>query len=139
MSAFEELLARKLDDPAIRAAFEDSHTRHELIQCLVELRKRAGVTQKELADAMGVKQPAVSGFETEDSDPRLSTLQRYARALGHAIVVDVRPAAHASWVQQARAPERMMKPAQSCYGNSESLLIASKITRSTRTDFALAS
>lgn len=139
MSAFEELLARKLDDPAIRAAFEDSHTRHELIQSLVELRKRAGVTQKELADAMGVKQPAVSGFETEDSDPRLSTLQRYARALGHAIVVDVRPAAHASWVQQARAPERMMKPAQNCYGNSESLLIASKITRSTRTDFALAS
>ena len=30
---------------------------------------------------MGVRQPTVSGFETEDSDPRLSTLQRYARAV----------------------------------------------------------
>ena len=41
MSAFEELLARKLDDPVIRAAFEDSRTRHELIRRLVELRRRA--------------------------------------------------------------------------------------------------
>ncbi len=139
MSAFEELLARKLEDPAIRAAFEDSQTRHELIQCLVDIRKRAGVTQKQLADAMGVKQPTVSGFETEDSDPRLSTLQRYARALGHAVVVDVRPAAHAAWVQQARAPERMMKPAGSLYGTPESIHTATRIATSTRTDFALAS
>ncbi len=30
---------------------------------------------------MGVRQPTVSGFEKGSSDPRLSTVQRYARAL----------------------------------------------------------
>lgn len=103
MSAFESLLAVKLENPEVRAAFEDSRDRHELVRLLVEVRVRRRVTQKQIADLMGVTQSTVSGFETEDADPRLSTLQRYARALNHKIVVDVRPCDYSAWVGKVQS------------------------------------
>lgn len=70
-----------LQNPEIRAAYEDATQRHRLLDTLVALRKRLGLTQTEVARRMGVKQPMVSEFENEGSDPRLSTIQRYARAV----------------------------------------------------------
>ncbi len=68
-------------DPAFRAAFEDAEDLHHTLDSLVALRKALGLSQKAVAERMGVRQPTVSGFETEGSDPRVSTLQRYARAV----------------------------------------------------------
>jgi transcriptional regulator with XRE-family HTH domain len=69
-------------DPAFRAAYEDVEERHSIIDRLIALRRHYRLSQGVVAQRMGVRQPTVSGFETEDSDPRLSTLQRYARAVG---------------------------------------------------------
>ena len=68
-------------DPAFRTAFEDAEDLHRALDSLVALRKALGLSQKAVAERMGVRQPTVSGFETEGSDPRVSTLQRYARAV----------------------------------------------------------
>jgi len=64
-----------------RAAYEDADERHSIIDRLLGLRRLRRLSQTAVAARMGVRQPTVSGFETEDSDPRLSTLQRYARAV----------------------------------------------------------
>jgi transcriptional regulator with XRE-family HTH domain len=88
---FDEFLARALQNRETREAFEDAVTRHRAIDALVRLRNRLGLTQSAVARHMGVKQPSVSGFETEGSDPRLSTLQRYARAVDASIWVQVIP------------------------------------------------
>lgn len=48
---------------------------------LVALRRAAGLTQRQLADRMGVSQQAVQKLERYDSDPKLSTLRRYANAV----------------------------------------------------------
>ena len=48
---------------------------------LRELRRRAGLTQVEVAAALGVGQPAVSKLEAR-SDILLSTLQAYVKAVG---------------------------------------------------------
>lgn len=93
-SNFEEFLARALENPETRAAFEDSQSRNRLVDALVRMRHRLGMTQTEVAKQMGVKQPTVSGFETEGSDPRLSTIQRYARSVNAVFVWDVRPRLH---------------------------------------------
>ena len=78
---FEATLEKAKQDPAFRAAYEDAQERHGILDKLVGLRRALGLSQTTLAARMGVRQPTVSGFETEDSDPRLSTLQRYARAV----------------------------------------------------------
>ena len=69
-------IAESLQDPEYRAASVDVDRRLSLIQCLISLRRRMGLTQAQVARRMGVGQSTVSGFETEGSDPRLSTVQR---------------------------------------------------------------
>jgi transcriptional regulator with XRE-family HTH domain len=78
----EAYLSKAREDPAFRAAYEDVEERHSILDRLVGLRRVRRLSQSAVAARMGVRQPTVSGFETEDSDPRLSTLQRYARAVG---------------------------------------------------------
>jgi len=87
---FDDFLARVLDNPEARAAFEDAQSRSALVDALVRARRRLSLTQKQLAHHMGVKQPSVSGFETEGSDPRLSTIQRYARAVDASFCWEIR-------------------------------------------------
>lgn len=41
-----------------------------------------GITQKELADRIGMQQPQLAKIERMDSMPTLVTLNRYARGLG---------------------------------------------------------
>ena len=48
---------------------------------LAEIRKEAGLTQEDLAAAMGIRQPTLSKLEAQ-SDMQISTLQRLVRALG---------------------------------------------------------
>jgi transcriptional regulator with XRE-family HTH domain len=82
---FDEVLSHN----PTRYAFEDSAQRNELIDSLVNLRRLLGLTQEDLADRMGVGQPTVSEFENEGSNPKLSTVQRYARALNTRVTFGV--------------------------------------------------
>lgn len=68
-------------DLSFKATLEDAEDARRLIDSLVALRKRLQLNQVEVAEHMGVRQPTVSGFEKGSGDPRLSTVQRYARAL----------------------------------------------------------
>lgn len=49
---------------------------------LHDSRIKLGVTQKELADRIGMQQPQLAKIERMDSMPTLVTLNRYARGLG---------------------------------------------------------
>lgn len=55
---------------------------NDLRWALIAARKKAGFTQAELAELMDITQPTVAAFEREDNDPRLSTITRYALAIG---------------------------------------------------------
>ncbi|MEH0148090.1 helix-turn-helix transcriptional regulator [Corynebacterium sp. Q4381] len=84
---FDELVK----DPDIRDAASDAEARLALADALRAARRAAGLTQKDVAEAMGTTQSAISDLERGDTDPQLSTLQRYARATGARLDVDVRP------------------------------------------------
>lgn len=53
-----------------------------LLGTLIALRKQEGLTQTEVAARMGIRQPTLAGIEADGSDPRVSTLLRYADAIG---------------------------------------------------------
>ena len=57
----------------------------EMRWALIQARKEAGLSQRDVAEMMGVKQPTVAAFESQDNDPRLSTLRRYALAVGASV------------------------------------------------------
>lgn len=48
---------------------------------LAEIRRQTGLTQEELAESLGIKQPSLSKLESQ-SDMQISTLQRLIEALG---------------------------------------------------------
>lgn len=99
------LIAQSLADPQFRAAYEDATELHRILDTLVELRRARRLSQTQVAERMGVRQPTVSGFETESSDPRLSTLQRYARAVeGRLRLVLELP--HCDWVSSSTTAYR---------------------------------
>jgi len=78
----QQLLAEILEDPEFREHFEDARVRSTLLVELINARRVIDMTQAMVADAMETTQSAVSELEGGATDPRLSTLQRYARAVG---------------------------------------------------------
>lgn len=54
----------------------------ELLEHLIGLREANRLSQEQVAERMGVSQSAVSQFERYDSNPKLSTVRRYALAVG---------------------------------------------------------
>lgn len=64
--------------------------RRALMTELVAARKERGLSQTEIAAQMGTSQSAVARLEGGDVDARLSTVERYAAALGHTVDWQVR-------------------------------------------------
>ena len=53
-----------------------------IIDELIELRKAKGLTQRELAKAANLAQPAIARLESKNAVPQLDTLLKVASALG---------------------------------------------------------
>jgi predicted transcriptional regulator len=65
--------------------------RRVLIDELVRARRESELSQTEIAARMGTSQSAVARLESGDLDVRLSTLERYAAALGRTVNWQIRP------------------------------------------------
>ncbi|MEV1246420.1 helix-turn-helix transcriptional regulator [Nonomuraea sp. NPDC049750] len=76
------LLGIDPDDPEVQRENAAIERDVRLIETLVGVRKLLGLTQADVADKMDRSQPAVSDFERLGGDPRLSTIRRYALAIG---------------------------------------------------------
>ncbi|MDI1464299.1 helix-turn-helix domain-containing protein [Catellatospora sp. KI3] len=72
-------LLPELNDPNFMS---DANNRRLLVQVLAQIRRTMNLNQADLARRMNTTQSAVSEIEKGEKEPRLSTLQRYARALG---------------------------------------------------------
>lgn len=78
---FKDLEAKMSPQSRTRAKVRAKEMMAEML--LAEIRKAVGltVTQEQLADALGIKQPSLSKLESQD-DMQISTLQRLIQALG---------------------------------------------------------
>jgi transcriptional regulator with XRE-family HTH domain len=77
-----DILGLDSDSLEVRAALDDAKAAERLIDCLIAAREARHLSQTKVAERMETTQPAISKFERAGGDPRLSTLQRYARAVG---------------------------------------------------------
>lgn len=79
-----------LADPQRRAIYEEEAAKSELWLQLVEARREAGLTQKQMAQRLGVSQAQVARIEKEGYDAyTLNTLRRYVKALGEGFALEV--------------------------------------------------
>ncbi|WP_369983915.1 helix-turn-helix domain-containing protein [Thalassolituus sp.] len=56
---------------------------------LAELREKMNMTQGQIAEALGVKQPTISDMEKPGRDLKLSSLKRYVEASGGKLKIDI--------------------------------------------------
>lgn len=78
---YAEIAEELLSDPRHRSDIERQKAAILAANQLARLRERAGLTQTDVAELLGVSQARVSKLERAE-DVQLSTLQRYVEALG---------------------------------------------------------
>ena len=80
-----------MQDPEFQAVYEEEAAKSALWLQLVEARLAAGLTQKQMAERLGVSQAQVARIEKEDYDSyTLSTLRKYIAALGAGFSLEVK-------------------------------------------------
>ncbi len=87
MTRVSELHKRWLRDPKYREKHDALKEEFAFANSAIEARKRAGLTQQELAQKMGTTQPVVARLEAGNSRPSLRTLERLAEATGSRLVI----------------------------------------------------
>lgn len=90
MSDLERYITRrKQRDPEFDDGFESGYEQFKIGVVLRQAREEAGLTQEELARKLGTRKTAVSRIENHAEDIKLSTLAKYARALGRELHIRV--------------------------------------------------
>lgn len=77
----EYIEKRKQSDPEFAEDYESGYENFKIGEMLKQARLERGLTQEELAARLHTKKTSISRIENHAEDIRLSTLERYARAL----------------------------------------------------------
>ena len=77
--------------PDALARYERTRTSIMVGSAVRAARRRAGISQSELADLAGMSQPSIARLERGVVSPTVITLDRIARALGADLVIDFEP------------------------------------------------
>ncbi|HUI85260.1 MAG TPA: helix-turn-helix transcriptional regulator [Candidatus Binatia bacterium] len=91
MTRVSDMHKRWLKDPKYRNAYAALQKEFALAGAVIEARKRAGLTQQQLARKMGTTQPAVARLESGTTRPSLRTLERLAKATGSRLLISFQP------------------------------------------------
>ncbi len=92
----DEVMAESVArNPEFPELVEQARRNRELLAALRAQRRRSKVSQHDLARAMCTTQSAVSELENNASDAKVSTIEKYACALGLTVQFHLLPATHA--------------------------------------------
>jgi len=83
--SLQEIEERLLADPEVRREYDALAPEFEIAAELLRARKRAGLSQAELAARMSTSQSAVARLESGQTLPSTKTLLRFAAATGSKI------------------------------------------------------
>lgn len=87
MKTFTQFKKEAMKRPGVRNASKETEVEFQLIEAIVNKRAQKKITQKELAEEIGVAQSALSRFESGRGNPTLSFIQKVATGLGLRLVV----------------------------------------------------
>ncbi|MCB2170981.1 MAG: helix-turn-helix transcriptional regulator [Deltaproteobacteria bacterium] len=80
---------RKARDPKFAKGYESGYQDFKIGVMLKIAREEAGLTQDQLAEKLNTKKTAISRIENHAEDIKLSTLEKFAHALGKSLRIEV--------------------------------------------------
>lgn len=82
----DEMVAKWMKDPAFKAEYDAIEEEFALLDEMLDARKKAGLTQAQVAERMGTKATAITRMESNlasgQSGPSFATLKKFAKATG---------------------------------------------------------
>lgn len=88
--SIQNLKNKALQNPKVKSEYDLLETELALIDVLLSMRKKSGLTQEEIAKRMGTQKGNISRLERGSSNPSWKTLQNYAHACGFEISMKVK-------------------------------------------------
>ncbi|HQU91786.1 MAG TPA: helix-turn-helix transcriptional regulator [Pyrinomonadaceae bacterium] len=80
---------QKRIDPEFADGFDEGYENFKIGVLFKVSREQTGMTQEEVARKLGTKKSAISRIENHAEDIRLSTLHKYAKALGKKVNLEI--------------------------------------------------
>lgn len=87
ITPFAEIRAEWMKDPEFRKDYLESAFEFEILKAIIRARGRQKLSQRELAEKIGVKQSALARFESGRTNPTLGFLKKVVSGLGLTVVV----------------------------------------------------
>ncbi|MFC3908285.1 helix-turn-helix domain-containing protein [Legionella dresdenensis] len=84
------LKEKALKNEDVKQAYDALESEFALIDSLLSMRQKAGLTQEQLAERMGTQKGNISRLENGSSNPSWKTLEKYAHACGFDISMTFR-------------------------------------------------
>lgn len=94
MTDYKDFLNEQLKDADFKKEYDALDAEFSIIQAMLDARKAAGLTQKELAMRTGIAQADISKLENGNANPSLRTLQRLAEGMGMKLRLEFIPVNH---------------------------------------------
>ena len=91
MRSLQSVLAEKMKSPEFKAEYEALEPEFVIMQAMIDARKNAGLTQKQLSERAGIAQGDISKLENGNANPSLRTLQRLAGAMQMRLRIEFTP------------------------------------------------
>ena len=83
MSSIGQLRKKWRNDPEFRKVYDALEPEFAVARQLITARNRAGLSQAEVARRMGTTQSSVARLESGQRLPAMSSIRKYASAIGH--------------------------------------------------------
>lgn len=94
MSDLKNYLDKQLQDKEFKEEWEALEPEFSVMQAMIDARKSAGLTQKQLSEKTGITQADISKLESGNANPSLRTLQRLASGMGMKVKIEFQPIGH---------------------------------------------
>jgi ribosome-binding protein aMBF1 (putative translation factor) len=99
----EEVLAEDLRDPKFREEWERTAVANWLAVEVAHYRAKHGLSQRQLAERLGVHQSDVARMEIGEHNPSIERLVRVASGLDLELMIDIRPKGRQAKLLRKRA------------------------------------
>lgn len=89
----EELMKIALQRDDVRSEYEAMEPEFEVLKMFVKARRKAHLTQQQVAERMGAKQESVARMESKLAKgqfPSVAMMQKYAKAVGKTLHFELR-------------------------------------------------
>lgn len=91
MGDFDKYLEKQLENPEFKKEWDDLEPEYNMIQAIIDARKKSHLTQKQLAERTGIDQSDISKLETGNANPTLQVLKRLADGMDMVLKLEFIP------------------------------------------------